>query len=75
MTMAFLNIEFLRQPFVDRAQGPHLGGFGRVGGQGLWGRFLPLIEQFGVDVEARAAASVGRLSLARHSASARNAAS
>ena len=47
----FKNVQFLCQPFIGRAQGPHFGGFGRVGEQRLLRRFLPRVEQLGVDIK------------------------
>ena len=46
----FYNVQFLREPFVGRAQGPHFGGFRGVGRQGRLGRFLSGIEPLGIDI-------------------------
>ena len=47
----FLNVQLLRQAFISGPQGPHLGRFGRVRGQGLLGRFLPGMEPLGIDIQ------------------------
>jgi len=47
----FETVQLLCRLFVGRTQGPHFGGFGRVGKQGLLRRFLLIVEQLGVDIK------------------------